>query len=199
MSFNRSASRFAPLLLRNGTRTAFARSIQGSRQVPAIAILVPHRAVSTETSTSGGQGNYPPPGFNAEQAKKPLPKDTHQQSTAAKEKESHSAQSVSIPSNEPTEHAPTTAAEEKTVADLAAKNDPGEKTVALKSEKKKEDDKKLTLRQRIMKEVHHYWDGTKLLGTEIKISSKLALKMAAGYELTRREHRQVRCYLMGRT
>ena len=56
---------------------------------------------------------------------------------------------------------------------------------------KKEEKKKLSIGQKIMKEVHHYWDGTKLLATEIKISVRLAVKMAAGYELSRREHRQV--------
>ncbi|KAK5007898.1 LETM1 domain-containing protein ylh47 [Cryomyces antarcticus] len=45
--------------------------------------------------------------------------------------------------------------------------------------------------QKIKREVAHYWDGTKLLATEVRISSKLALKMAAGYELSRREHRQL--------
>ncbi len=55
----------------------------------------------------------------------------------------------------------------------------------------KKGDKKLTITQRIKKEVQHYWDGTKLLATEIRISSRLALKMAAGYELTRRESRQL--------
>lgn len=39
--------------------------------------------------------------------------------------------------------------------------------------------------------MQHYWDGTKLLAAEVKISSRLALKMAAGYELTRRENRQL--------
>lgn len=56
----------------------------------------------------------------------------------------------------------------------------------------KKDAKKLTIGQKIKKEVQHYWDGTKLLATEVKISSRLALKMAGGYELSRREHRQVR-------
>lgn len=51
--------------------------------------------------------------------------------------------------------------------------------------------KKLTLMQKVKKEVQHYWDGTKLLAAEVKISTKLALKMAAGYELTRRENRQL--------
>ena len=56
---------------------------------------------------------------------------------------------------------------------------------------KKEEHKKLTIGQKIKKELAHYWDGTKLLATEVRISSKLALKMAAGYELSRRENRQV--------
>ena len=56
----------------------------------------------------------------------------------------------------------------------------------------KKETKKLTLGQKIKKEAQHYWDGTKLLATEVKISSRLALKMAGGYELSRREHRQVR-------
>lgn len=49
----------------------------------------------------------------------------------------------------------------------------------------------MTIGQKIKKEAQHYWDGTKLLATEVKISTRLALKMAAGYELSRREHRQV--------
>lgn len=55
----------------------------------------------------------------------------------------------------------------------------------------KKEPKKLTIGQKIKKEIQHYWDGTKLLAAEVKISSKLALKMAAGYELSRRENRQV--------
>jgi len=46
--------------------------------------------------------------------------------------------------------------------------------------------------QKVKKEAQHYWDGTKLLATEVRISLRLALKMAAGYELSRRENRQVR-------
>lgn len=58
-------------------------------------------------------------------------------------------------------------------------------------EEAKKEAKKLTIGQKIKKEVQHYWDGTKLLATEVRISSRLALKMAGGYELSRREHRQV--------
>ena len=53
-------------------------------------------------------------------------------------------------------------------------------------------EKKLTIWQKVKKEAIHYWDGTKLLGKEIRISFRLALKMAAGYELSRRESRQLR-------
>ncbi|BFZ62205.1 LETM1 domain-containing protein ylh47 [Saitoella coloradoensis] len=60
------------------------------------------------------------------------------------------------------------------------------KQVATKAE-----EKKLTLWEKVKHEAQHYWDGTKLLGAEIRISSKLALKMAAGHELSRRERRQL--------
>ncbi|CDK29283.1 unnamed protein product [Kuraishia capsulata CBS 1993] len=51
--------------------------------------------------------------------------------------------------------------------------------------------KKLTVWEKVKHEAHHYWDGTKLLGLEVKISSKLLIKMASGYELTRREYKQL--------
>lgn len=69
----------------------------------------------------------------------------------------------------------------------SARKTTDEKAVAAK----KEEEVKLTLWQKVKREVNHYWDGTKLLAAEVRISSKLALKMAAGYELTRRENRQV--------
>lgn len=47
------------------------------------------------------------------------------------------------------------------------------------------------LLDRIKHEVQHYWDGTKLLGYEIKVSSKLLFRMIRGYELTRREQSQL--------
>ena len=57
--------------------------------------------------------------------------------------------------------------------------------------KKEKEEKKLTIWQKVKKEARHYWDGTKLLAVEVRISWRLALKMAAGYELTRRENRQL--------
>ena len=70
-------------------------------------------------------------------------------------------------------------------ADAAALMDKKDKPEA-------KDEKKLTIWQKIKKEAVHYWDGTKLLGKEIRISFRLALKMAAGYELSRRESRQLK-------
>ena len=64
-----------------------------------------------------------------------------------------------------------------------------------KTADEKKESKKLTIGQKIKKELHHYWDGTKLLAAEVRISSQLALKMAAGYELSRRENKQVRAAL----
>jgi LETM1 and EF-hand domain-containing protein 1 len=85
----------------------------------------------------------------------------------------------------------TEAQEQMTLSELAA-----DKAAAAKAEDKKLEEaakkpKKLTIWQKIKHEAQHYWDGTKLLATEVRISSKLALKMAAGYELSRREHRQL--------
>jgi LETM1 and EF-hand domain-containing protein 1 len=166
-------------------------------QIPAIAILVPRRALSTETSTSSG-GGHPPPGFNLDQAKKPLPQE-QKHGTSKRDETGPKASAATnqkdqilIPKGGPSTHPPTKAAEAHSLSELAAEKAAAEKADEKKMAKKKEEEKKLTIWQRIKKELVHYWDGTKLLAAEVKISSKLALKMAAGYELTRRENRQVR-------
>lgn len=55
-----------------------------------------------------------------------------------------------------------------------------------------EAEEKPSLWTKIKKEASHFWQGTKLLGYEIRISSRLVLKMATGRELSRREDRQLR-------
>ena len=65
-------------------------------------------------------------------------------------------------------------------------------STAVETKEKDKPEKKLTIWQKVKKEAVHYWDGTKLLGKEIRISFRLALKMAAGYELSRRESRQLK-------
>ncbi|KAG5439894.1 hypothetical protein PCANB_000176 [Pneumocystis canis] len=68
---------------------------------------------------------------------------------------------------------------------------PDVKDIPLFTESETKNIKKKSIWQKIKHEAQHYWDGTKLLGAETKISYKLVLKMAAGHELTRREHRQL--------
>ncbi|BCR91269.1 MRS7 family protein [Aspergillus chevalieri] len=139
--------------------------------VTALALLVPQtRGYATEHSTSNSTSSepFPPPGFNAGQAKKPI------------QKEESQTKDVQNADKAPTAPAKSGDTRESEIV----KADEDKKV----SEKK---EKKLTIGQKIKKEVQHYWDGTKLLGTEVRISSRLALKMARGYELTRREHRQL--------
>ncbi|KUI58138.1 LETM1 domain-containing protein mdm28, mitochondrial [Cytospora mali] len=152
-----------------------ARNIQ--LQNPALALLIPIRTITTEPNRSGPPSG-PPPGFNAEEAKKPLPKDISAASkptSKAKEAEEKDADKKA-------------AAEDDKTGSLTELAERKEAFAASKGGKK---DKTLTLGQKIKKEVQHYWDGTKLLATEVKISTRLAVRMAAGYELTRREHRQL--------
>ncbi|OLY82040.1 LETM1 domain-containing protein mdm28, mitochondrial [Smittium mucronatum] len=53
-------------------------------------------------------------------------------------------------------------------------------------------EKKPPLWDRIKNEAHHYWNGTKLFGQEIKISTILFAKMLSGADLSRRENRQLK-------
>ncbi|KAI1338747.1 LETM1-domain-containing protein [Xylariaceae sp. FL0016] len=149
--------------------------------LPTRALLIPLRSISTERH-SAGPPSGPPPGFNAEQAKKPLPngaKPNEQKDTADNVSKEEGEAALAANRVEP-------AGDPQTLKELAVKK---EHEVEKKEEKQ---GKKLSLGQRIKHEIQHYWDGTKLLATEVKISSKLALKMTAGYELTRRENRQLR-------
>lgn len=52
--------------------------------------------------------------------------------------------------------------------------------------------RKAPLIQRVKEELIHYWHGTKLLGKEIGISSRLSSKLLQGQKLSRREQRQLK-------
>lgn len=178
-------------------RSAFLRS--NTRYLPPhqriLAVLHRRHPYSTETSTHGGAGSdFPPPGFNAEEAKKPLPQDDSKKTSSAKPASDPAASVIAQTTQEAVqEHVTgvpkTKAMEDKSLAELVA--DKAAATKAENAAEAKKEQKKLTIWQKIMREVHHYWDGTKLLATEVKISTKLALRMAAGYELSRRENRQL--------
>jgi LETM1 and EF-hand domain-containing protein 1 len=155
----------------------------------ALAILVPRRYASTETHSNSTPGG-PPPGFSVAQAKKPLPKEPASSAAKTQDKPSDattSKEAAEASQTTATAEAKTDVSDELTLSELAGQK---EKSTDAKGLAKEE--KKLTLMEKIKKEVAHYWDGTKLLATEVKISTKLALKMAAGYELSRREHRQLK-------
>jgi LETM1 and EF-hand domain-containing protein 1 len=152
------------------------------------------------SDTPRGGPAIPPPGFNVKEAKKPLPKE-REAVKSAKPSDASGASELSADAargaNPALREATTTAIakeevkDEKTLRQLA-----GSEAKAKVEEKKavgeaKKAQQKLTITQKIKKELIHYWDGTKLLGAEIKISTRLALKVAAGYELSRRENRQV--------
>lgn len=47
--------------------------------------------------------------------------------------------------------------------------------------------------KKVKHEANHYWNGTKLLVSEVRISSRLQWKILQGETLTRRERRQVIC------
>ncbi|KAK7902783.1 LETM1 domain-containing protein ylh47 [Exophiala xenobiotica] len=173
------------------SRSQFTRSLPP--KVQALAILLPQRNYATETNTHGSDSG-PPPGFNIDEAKKPLPKGADKEAsptpTVAELKDSD--EQLKTPKGEATMIDKTKALEKASLSELAAKKaaEPAQST-SNSMAKKKEESKKLTIGQKIKKEIMHYWDGTKLLAAEVRISSKLALKMAAGYELSRRENRQL--------
>jgi LETM1 and EF-hand domain-containing protein 1, mitochondrial len=139
-----------------------------------------HRDVSTETRPSDPKP-FPLPITKPQQqsnARAPPPPMPPQPPRTEPPRKPESEQSVSSDAAKP---AMPTVTPEATVAEAAALEKKDEKA-----------DKKLTIWQKVKKEAVHYWDGTKLLGKEIRISFRLALKMAAGYELSRRESRQLK-------
>ena len=68
------------------------------------------------------------------------------------------------------------------------------KEIAKKDKKKADQSLPARAWATVKKEAAHYWAGTKLLGHEITISSKLLYQVLKGDELTRRERRQVGCH-----
>ena len=183
--------------LHNSSSSAFCRTSRGlPPRCQPLAILLPHRPFSTETSTTGGGAGFPPPGFDAEQAKKPLPREEPRAQPSPKVSSDAKASiakqtTAGVPTAGVTGVYKTKAVEDMSLAELSAEKATSVSTEEKKTAEAKKEQKKLTIIQKIKHEFWHYWDGTKLLATEVKISTKLALKMAAGYELTRRENRQL--------
>ncbi|KAK9466581.1 LETM1-like protein-domain-containing protein [Lipomyces arxii] len=159
----------------------------------ALNILL-RKAYSTETTPISSGPSIPPiPVMKNGQPPKPIvaePKEKTSDSEAIKMEDKEGLQEIEDAKKKAEASADkaefeilgTTVKEASHVTDVAAN---GKKAVT----KTKSDS---TLWQKIKAGVHHFWDGTKLLGVEVRISTKLAMKMAAGYELTRRESRQLK-------
>lgn len=189
-------SSFAP----SSAYSAFLQSAirDSPSHLRALAILLPRRNYGTDTSSSsvGGSG-FPPPGFSAKEAKKPLPREEPKKPSTSEASPDGTSivdgdVAAEMSRDEPTGVEKTRAMQKFSEAELESEKAASEALAEdnASGEPKKEQ-KKLTLGQKIKREVQHYWDGTKLLATEVKISTRLALKMAAGYELSRRENRQL--------
>ena len=187
-----SRGRFIPAINQTAYCRRHAERLPKFSQVPVPCIL--HRSYGTETSTSAGSAaDFPPPGFSSEEAQKPLPQNVSKTSPAPISKSDYQSSvqdqtSAAKQSGKVTGVAKTKATEDQSLAELSARKAKHQNDIVQASKEKP----KLNLWQKTKREARHYWDGTKLLGTEVKISFKLALKMAAGYELTRREDRQLK-------
>ncbi|KAM0335395.1 hypothetical protein ACHAQA_000440 [Verticillium albo-atrum] len=177
-----NARALAGLALSQGAFNRYARHLP--RRTSALAILVPVRHMATDHHNQNQSHSGPPPGFNVEEAKKPLSQDA---ASASKKDQKTSEQK-----NEQSD----AAASKETSKEVELDAEGGAGTTSAKQgavvDAKDAKDKKLTVWQKVKKEANHYWDGTKLLAAEVKISTRLALKMAAGYELSRRENRQLK-------
>ncbi|SCV45596.1 probable suppressor of mrs2-1 mutation [Fusarium fujikuroi] len=174
----------ARALSRGVTPAFLGRHVSRNVKVPAIALLIP-RSMSTDHHRHDPSSSGPPPGFNAEQAKKPLPKDSAGSVVAKKEDKKLDPNTKDAAVLKPADASAAAKADTEVVATKEGVMEKGD------AAQKAKEEKKLTLWEKVKKEAHHYWDGSKLLAAEVKISWRLALKMAAGYELTRRENKQL--------
>ncbi|WOO86043.1 Mitochondrial proton/calcium exchanger protein [Vanrija pseudolonga] len=140
----------------------------GLRHVPS---FLPVRLYSTETRTTTTTTTPPLPS--------PAPAPSEKDAAAAVPVPPPGAPAPPVPaaSEKPTEVAAAAAEKEKEVA---------------KKDKKPTGPWHSRAWAVVKKELAHYWAGTKLLGQEIKISSKLQYKVLQGGSLTRRERRQLR-------
>ncbi|KAJ5059391.1 LETM1-like protein-domain-containing protein [Bipolaris maydis] len=171
MYVSRTASRAAPAVFRAGIRTTTRTHRPMLRSSPAIRILIPLRALQTESTSSNAAQNYPPPGFDPKKASQSLSR--QDQDKAPQQAKPQLEKDTLIPKSGPTAHAKTPAQDVQTIRELgtdkAAAETKEEKKVMTK---KDEDKKKLSVWQKVKKELVHYWDGTKLLGFEIKIKRR---------------------------
>ncbi|KAK9475455.1 LETM1 domain-containing protein mdm28 [Dipodascopsis tothii] len=155
------------------------------------------RAYSTETSSfTGGERPPPPPGLSPARTKKHLQNLTETAGRVphydlAEVRRAAPAETVeaSVAAKKAAAENSAAAAEKDGEAKAAAKAVVAAEAKPLKKVENKYSGKAIWAK--VKDELHHLKDGTLLLGAEIKISTKLVFKKLSGYELTRREHRQL--------
>jgi LETM1 and EF-hand domain-containing protein 1 len=166
------------------------------------AALIIKRYQHTQPQESGASSNPPPPPPSNSGSKTAKPKGRQNSSSSLYQ----TAGSNRLDANTPTSHIsrvvpvmPTPASELGAEANQVSASQSmlvEKQEAALKAKEAAEKWKKKPLVKRawikIKEEAQHYWHGTKLLGKEVRISGRLVRRLMLGYNLTRREHRQLK-------
>lgn len=195
MLTTRATSATAGSALARGGRRALAAT---GRRANMSRLHTPHTPMSLALSTIGvpsaialGLRNFPAARFYATSTQTsttttstPPPPPSGQAATAPKDQST-----VNVPP--PGSPAPLPPIPTEKAAETALAETHDEKKEVTKKDKKPTGPLHKRAWAVVKKEAAHYWAGTKLLGQEIKISSKLQWKVLQGGQLTRRERRQV--------
>lgn len=179
-----------------GFSTAITKHYRQRRKVEETQALIRRRFLryqSTETrqrssTSSSNDHSHPPPGTLSKDAKAASSLSYQGQSARASPKAPVTVNPLPASSNTAAElgsPANQTAASQTMLAEQKAK----EKELQAKKPKGP-----LATRvwAKVKEEALHYWHGSKLLGKEVRISSRLLRRLMLGYSLTRREKRQLR-------
>lgn len=155
------------------------------RQQQVVAARRQLRFQSTEThkQTSTSKDTYPPP---------------HAQAPSAK----YDGQSAGAPPKPPVSISPLPVST-NTAAELGTPSNQTSSSQTQLAEQRAAEAKELESKKpkgplltrvwaKVKEEALHYWHGSKLLGKEVKISSRLLRRLMLGYSLTRREKRQLK-------
>lgn len=164
------------------------------------SLILRKRYQHTQPETTSSNSSPPPPppsntgGKNAKQKSKPSPALYQSAGTNRKEADtptSHIARAVPVardPASELGFEANQTSASQSMLIE--------KQEVALKAKEAEAKWKQRPLVKRVWikvkEEAAHYWHGTKLLAKEVRISGRLVRRLMLGYNLTRREHRQLK-------
>lgn len=179
----------APALLRAGARSRnisvpASRSSRNNEGYYSYVAMQQLRFQSTETqreSSRGGAAQMPPDLAARREKEKTTPTSSSKTTSTQSDRDGVAS--------EKTEETKASSSS-KTVT--SEKPSSKEASTSSSSVAKPKDPLMTRVWAKVKHEASHYWSGTKLLGKEIKISSRLQMKLLRGKTLTRREKRQVR-------